>query len=139
MPLRLLIAISIVSELNSRLMDQEIASSFIGGQTAAETTIELTLYASSWLPPEEIIRSYNAAGSGRQRNKNMWKALGPATLDIMEEIILYLAEIWESAWLEGGGDQIALSTLKAIHKGTLMSLYRILSFLESNWLEDMVT
>ena len=55
----------------------------------------------------------------------------------MEWGALYLAEIWESAWLEGGGNQVANSELKTINKSKLMTLYKRKTFLESKWLEEM--
>ena len=50
---------------------------------------------------------------------------------------LYLAEIWESAWLQGGGQQIPLQEMKTISKTKLMSLYKRKTFLESKWLAQM--
>ncbi|MCP4203925.1 MAG: hypothetical protein GY769_18565 [bacterium] len=128
----------IVQKLNERLEGWQIASSFSGGRAAARATIDLAYDAIDLLSPEEIIDSYNAAGEGLRRNEDLWRDLGEATLDILELGAFYLAEIWESAWLEGGGNQVAQAELKRISKTRLMSLYKRKTFLESKWLEEMV-
>lgn len=127
----------IVATINQRLNECEIASNFTGAQQAAEVTIELARYVTDRLSPMTIINSYNNAGTGRARNENMWDDLGQATIDCQIEGTLYLAEIWESAWLEGGGNQIPNADLKRITKNKLKSLYKNKNFLKSKWLDEM--
>jgi hypothetical protein len=67
----------------------------------------------------------------------MWRDIGQATIDCLIEGTLYLAELWESAWTEGGGDSLPDSSLKTVRKDKLISLYRQKKFLESKWLDEM--
>jgi hypothetical protein len=127
----------IVTTINGKLRNKKISSTFQGAQKAAETCIELAKHVMSTLPPQTIIDSFNSAGSGRARNEDMWEDLGPATLDCLVSGTLCLATIWESAWIEGGGNQIPNSKLIKVSKTKLKNLYKKKSFLESNWLEDM--
>lgn len=126
----------IVPTITQRLDGVEIASHFQGAQRAAEVSIELIQFAFETLPPQTIIDSYNNAGTGRQRNEDMWNDLGDATLDCMIEASFYLAEIWESAWIEGGGNQIPNSELGRVSKNRLKTLYKNNNFVKSKFITE---
>lgn len=50
---------------------------------------------------------------------------------------LHLAMLWESAWREGGGDQIPGGQLIAIDRDALMALYTDQSFIRSYYLPEL--
>ena len=127
----------IIARINDALDGREIASNFHGRQRAAEVTVELTRYVRDRLSPEDIIQSYNEARGSGDTNRSMWQDLGEATIDCLIEGTLYLAEIWESAWLEGGGNNIAWARMGTVSKNKLRSIYRKKSFVKSKWLEGM--
>jgi len=49
-----------------------------------------------------------------------------------------MAIIWQSAWLEGGGGQIAATKLKKISEARLIELYEDKSFVPSFNLDKLV-
>ena len=49
----------------------------------------------------------------------------------------YLVSIWESAWRDGGGENIGWAHIREARQSTLRGLYRRESFIRSNYLEDM--
>ena len=91
--------VEIVDEINRNLDGGFIGSSLSGAQAAAEACMDLMDLAMDSLPPQTIIDSFNNAGSGRARNEDMFKDLGDLTIDLLIQSSLYLADIWQSAWL----------------------------------------
>ena len=56
----------------------------------------------------------------------------------MAEGSVYLAEMWENAWQEGGGYRISRSKLAPVSKAALKRLYLNKNYLKSYWLKEMV-
>lgn len=127
----------VVAGVNAQLNGFMIAETFTGSQAAAEATMDLIRFAAETMSPQRIIDAYLAARQTSNTNDAMWKALGDDTIVLISESALYLAEIWESAWLEGGGESIGLTHMKEIEQSKLRTLYRRESFVRSNYLEDM--
>jgi len=127
----------IVAGVAGALANVQIASRFQGAQRAAEATVELMQYAASVMSPQRIIDVYVAARQTSNVNDALWAALGKDTIDVVAESAMYLAEIWESAWLEGGGENIGWNHMVAVPHATLVKLYKSKTFLPSNYLEDM--
>lgn len=130
----------VVSEVK-KLVDATAAPPlFTGSANAADCVVQLMRRTIKALPPEDILASYEAH-RGPGQAKAMWDDLGARTLKRMADGAVTLAQIWQSAWTEGGGDKagaFSKPTLKApIDKKTLKKLYDNPKFAESNWLKDM--
>lgn len=128
--------VELVDAINDALDGLEIAESFSGGAQAAQAAVMLMDFTTRTLPPIEVIEAYNEK-EGTERIPHMWEVLSVRTVRCMVEGILYLAEMWESAWVEGGGDGIATSRLVAQDPDALRTLYLTKSWVESRWLDEM--
>ncbi|MEZ5330879.1 MAG: S1/P1 Nuclease [Thermoanaerobaculia bacterium] len=128
--------VELVEAINDALDGLEIAERFEGDAEAAQVTVMLMDFTTQTLPPIEVIEAYNAE-EGAARIPHMWQVLGPRTVRCMVEGILYLAEIWESAWIEGGGAQVPVSLLLEQDRDALRRLYLTKTWVESHWLDDM--
>lgn len=129
--------VEMIAGINNILDGSEVIGGFRGGQEAANATMQLMEYTLQTLPPGEVIEAYNQY-SGRERLPHMWEVLGDRTIDCMAEGAVYLAEMWENAWQEGGGNRISNSKLGPVSKAALKRLYLNKNFLESRWLKEMV-
>jgi hypothetical protein len=109
---------------------------FKGSVAAAHATVELMKKTMALIDPLEVIDAYNAEG-GQERVPHMWNVLGNRTMKTIANGARALATIWQSAWLEGGGNSITAAKLVAVSKVSLRALYLKKTFLESNWLKDM--
>lgn len=135
---------SMLNKFNDELMDAideeldgyTIANSFQGAQRAAEVSVELMAFVHSHLPPRTIIDEYLAAKETSNTNNALWEAVGDRATDCVIEGIMYLAEIWESAWIEGGGPNIGMSHMKRQTKASLRRLYKRKTFIESKFLHE---
>jgi hypothetical protein len=126
----------LIAGINRILKDQEVTVRYRGGKAAANATLQLMEYTLQTLPPRDVIAAYKER-SGRQRIPHMWDALGKRTIECMAEGTVYLAEMWENAWREGGGNRIAASMLGSVDKRALRRLYLNKRFLKSDWLKNM--
>ena len=123
--------------MNSAVGSKKVpTTSFTGAAAAAHATVDLMRKTFDLIAPIEVIDAYNAQ-QGHQRIDHMWTVLGKRTCKTIANGALTLAHIWQSAWLEGKGNQIPSSKLTTMATDTLRSLYLKKTFLESNWLKDM--
>jgi hypothetical protein len=109
---------------------------FKGPAAAAHLTVELMKKTLGLIDPLEVIDAYNAE-EGQERVPHMWNVLGARTMKTIANGARALATIWQSAWVEGGGNKIAVTKLVTVPTPLLQTLYLRKSFLESNWLKDM--
>jgi len=117
---------------------QKVKSSDIIGPSskdAAIRVIKLMKKTNQTLKPEEVIDSWKAA-AGTGKYDKMWADLGTQTIKNIAEGSKVMAILWQSAWINGNGNQIADSELKEISKQKLMSLYNRKTFAESFRLRD---
>ncbi|HEY6182034.1 MAG TPA: hypothetical protein VIW67_07305, partial [Terriglobales bacterium] len=128
----------VVSGMQLRLQNKKAPGPFKGADAAADAVVQLMKRTFARLAPQEIIDSFNAH-KGRAQLGLMWADLGERTLDVMADGALTLAQIWESAWIEGKGETkfSEAACKKAIPKPALTGLYMRKDFLESKWLRDM--
>ena len=66
----------------------------------------------------------------------MWQTLGARTIDVMADGCFCLAQLWDSAWKEGGGDT-AITRFDAIDEATLEGLYQNPDFLHSYTIDQI--
>ena len=71
-----------------------------------------------------------------QRADALWDALGENTIKVMADGAICLAQLWDSAWKEGGGDN-TIHDLGEIDESTLEALYQNPKFLPSMTLEQI--
>lgn len=124
--------VELVDLVNDRLDGLEITTSFRGGQNAADAIMQLMQFTIQTI---EVIEAFNAH-EGRRRTEHMWSVLKARTADCMAQGCLYLAEMWQSSWLEGGGPQIAMNRMNVQNKTTIKNLYLKKDWMESDWLRN---
>ncbi|HEY0457816.1 MAG TPA: hypothetical protein VGC97_01615 [Pyrinomonadaceae bacterium] len=127
-------AAELVVGVNNALNGEKFPSKVTGGKEAAIAVIELMRRTMSRIPPIEIIEVYNEVSPSR--TKNMWQKLSGRTFECIADGSLTLANLWQSAWTEGKGSQIAASKLKELTHQQLRDLYDNKTFVESFRLQD---
>jgi len=110
---------------------------YTGGKAAAKAVISLMEnVVSNILSPEEIIDVFNETES-RGRVANMWAKLKDASVNCVAAGAENLALFWESAWAEGGGDQLFTNDeLVAIAPDALIDRYMDIKQFPSYKLKD---
>ena len=108
---------------------------------AADAVVQLMQRTVEELPPEEVLEVYNRV-RGNGQSAAMWAELGERTVNRMADGAVTLATVWQSAWMQGGGDDdghIGLERCKTpVPNAALKALYDDKSFAESKWLFEMV-
>lgn len=103
------------------------------GSDAAKRTVDLmrsTLSRPS-LNPESIIKRYLAVASDKANlAKAMWALFGEDTKAAMQDGAHLLAVLWESAWIQGGGESANLPT-SALTPESAMAICEPSEFLPS--------
>ncbi|HVG06943.1 MAG TPA: S1/P1 Nuclease [Thermoanaerobaculia bacterium] len=130
----------LVTRINEKVKNLEVADGKLiqGGAAAANRVVRLMQDTIARLPPEVVVETW-VETKGPNHTRDLWEALADETVDCMVDGALCLAELWQSAWIEGDGDQVfagaALDT--PVSKSKLKSLYNDIKFVESRWLKDM--
>jgi hypothetical protein len=110
------------------------------GRGAAIATLKLMDRTAARIDPEKLVLAYarTQAGlttkhptKGKAVTDKLWAEFGEATALNMADGVLTLAMVWQAAWSEGNGDDIAQSQLKAIDTSRLQALYEDDTFVES--------
>jgi hypothetical protein len=127
----------IVDGINGRLSGVTVHATFQGGKGAALRVIDLMRETINLIDPETLVKAYNEEKKPGDRIERLWNDFGDDTMTSMANGCRCLGEIWESAWAEGGGQNIPHAKLKPIDIDLLTSIYRKNSFLLSRGLKDM--
>ena len=117
---------------------QKVKSSDILGPTSKDAAIRIVKLMKKTiqnLKPEEVIDSWKAA-AGHGKYDKMWADLGTQTIKNIAEGSKVMAILWQSAWINGNGNQIAESELKEVPRAKLQALYNKKTFAESFRLRD---
>jgi hypothetical protein len=103
------------------------------GKEAAAAIIALMSRSAERIPPRDLVDAYIEAGGTRTAavRDALWGRFDQQTIEVMTDGARVLARIWEGAWAEGGGGDIAEAELGAVDPERLMKLYRDLRFVES--------
>lgn len=111
-----------------------------GGHGAAVGVVQLMQKTFAAISPREIIDTFVPLQEEKPaaRAKAMWQKLGERTIDVMSDGCSCLAQLWDSAWQEGGGDT-NIAQFDAIDEATLEGLYRNPDFLHSYTLDTIGT
>ncbi|KPL25461.1 MAG: hypothetical protein AMJ75_01050 [Phycisphaerae bacterium SM1_79] len=96
-----------------------------GGQAWGQRTMDLLVYTYDQLKPTRIINAFNETIDlhWRSRYSYMIEKVGEPLCECIAEGTFRLAEIWENAWQEGGGDSVPNSQLVAVPEQDLSGLY----------------
>jgi len=129
--------VEMIAGTNEQLEGSSVTSDYSDGTAAEQAAMELMAVTLETLSPKKIISAFNHHDGGSKRTKYMWETLKKPTIDNMVQGAIYLAELWQAAWREGGGNSIGNSHLKKISKSKLKALYNKKSFLEAQWLHEM--
>ncbi len=127
----------LVTSVNRLLATRTVSEIIKGGERASDLVVRMMKNTIAALPPEKVIDVFNEV-RGRGQVSHMWQKLGEDTMNLVAEGALCLAALWQSAWIEGDGDQnVAIDQLKTVPEARLMSLYNAKGFVEARWLKDM--
>jgi hypothetical protein len=120
------------------LTGKSVAPTFSGGHGAAQRVIDLMRATFKTLPPANIVATYNAATTPAKRVADLWKAYGTATIGLMADGCVCLADIWASAWQDAGAEQSTpQSALGPVDEKLLASFYKDPAFLPSVGLKQL--
>jgi hypothetical protein len=130
-------AAEIVAGVNQALKDTTVGPAAAkGGHAAAAATVRLMRHVFETLPPLTIIEAYNQSRNQRLDYKKMFAALEKKTYSCLAAGCITLAELWATAWEEGGGAVIEDEKLAAIPRSVLQDLYNNRDFLPAFRLTD---
>ena len=104
-----------------------------GGHDAAVAVVNLMQQTFRAIAPKDIIAEFVKVQDQKpaQRADAMWRSLGDDTVKVMADGCFCLAQLWDSAWEEGGGDR-AIHDFNSIDETRLEQLYQDPSFLPSH-------
>jgi hypothetical protein len=126
------LVVAVESAIGNRKSKKDVS----GGKDAAASIIQLFRDVRKILAPEEIVDFFQTLTDNKPAQ--MWEEFGERTAKCMALGCLRLASLWQSAWVEGGGDQIPNNKLTEIKTTTLRQKYETKTFLESMNFKDMI-
>jgi hypothetical protein len=104
------------------------------GQAAGFAVVELMRRTRATIAPIDIVEAYGELEHPIARAKasaTLWKRFGKDTIRVLADGCRTLAMLWESAWVQGKGASIAKSSLKAVSRAKLKTLYEDQTFVPS--------
>jgi len=103
-----------------------------GGHAAAVTVVNLMQQTFKAIAPKDIVDAFVKVEDQKPaaRADALWKTLGKDTIKVMADGCICLAQLWDSAWKEGGGDT-TITALGAIDETVLEPIYQDPDFLHS--------
>jgi hypothetical protein len=109
-----------------------------GGHGAAVAVVGLMQKTFAAIAPADIINEYVKFGGSKpaSRADALWKKFGTATINVMADGCVCLAQLWDSAWQEGDGDT-SIRSATAIPQERLEALYQNPNFLPSHTLDSI--
>lgn len=126
----------IMQGVEQRLRDGSAWPLVVGGHAAATSVVGLMQKTFATLAPSKIIDTFLPVQQEKPsvRAETLWRTLGQPTIAVMADGCFCLAQLWDSAWQEGGGDT-RITSFDAIDQATLEGLYRNPAFLKSYTLD----
>ncbi len=109
-----------------------------GGHAAAVAVVDLMQKTFQAIAPKDIVDEFVKVQDQKPaaRADAMWKVLGQDTVKVMADGCMCLAQLWDSAWAEGGGDA-HIHALGSIEQSALEKLYQSPDFLPSHTLDTI--
>jgi hypothetical protein len=107
-----------------------------GGHGAAVAVVNLMQQTFNTIAPKDIIADFVKVEGQKPaaRADALWDVLGEDTIKVMADGAISLAQLWDSAWKEGGGDS-TIHDLGEIDQSRLETLYQNPKFLPSMTLD----
>ncbi len=109
-----------------------------GGHGAATAVVNLMQQTFKAIAPKDIVADYVKVQTDKPAAQAdaLWKSLGQDTIKVMADGAICLAQLWDSAWKEGGGDT-RIGDLEEISQAVLEKLYQNPQFLPSHTLDTI--
>lgn len=102
-----------------------------GGKNAARLVLTLMYTTYQLIPPQDIVDNF----AQNRSVKKLFDAFGEKTKQTIANGAHTMAVLWQSAWVEGGGDLLSSEPITFEHQ-TLMDWYKTPSFVQSYKLND---
>jgi hypothetical protein len=108
------------------------------GHDAAVAVVNLMQQTFRAIPPKDVVAEFVNVQDQKpaQRADAMWRSLGDDTVKVMADGCICLAQLWDSAWEEGGGDR-TIHDFNSIDETRLEQLYQNPSFLPSHTIDTI--
>lgn len=130
--------LEIFQAVDTQLSQAVLPSPVDSGHGAAVAVVELMQKTFDTIAPQRIIdvfvnvQELKPAGQADA----LWEELGIDTITVMTNGCLCLAQLWDSAWQQGNGDN-TIDSLAAIDESVLEELYKNRDFLPSHTLNTI--
>jgi hypothetical protein len=128
-------------EIERNLSDNHGLELVGSGKEAGLATLRLMDETARILPPTKLIDTFEANG-GFENNTNafkatLWRATRAETGQVMALGARYLAMLWDSAWIAGGGEANGTALLTARNRDVVKGLYESTQFLPSLTIDEI--
>jgi hypothetical protein len=128
---------ALMSEVDAAVGPRHAMALVRGGQDAGFAVVELMRRTRNRIDPMALIEAYTAVPQGDGNALEvLWNKFGTATSEAIADGCRVLAMLWESAWLEGGGQAIH-GLLEAVPANELIALYSDQLFVPSLPLDEV--
>ncbi len=109
-----------------------------GGHDAAVAVVNLMQQTFKTISPKDIVAEFVRVQDQKPapRADAMWRSLGDDTVKVMADGCVCLAQLWDSAWEEGGGDR-TIRDFNPIDETRLELLYQNPGFLPSHTIDTI--
>ncbi|MCX5752565.1 MAG: hypothetical protein NTW97_02830 [Candidatus Krumholzibacteria bacterium] len=122
-------AANMLTAVNDALSGVTAAAGVTGGRDAAREAMKMMEASFDTLSPKAIIAADDPGKNQPDRGRILWDAIGPQTAKLVASGCTLLAQLWESAWAEGKGDEIPWDALKTVEESYISDKVR-----DGNWL-----
>ena len=124
--------------IDNLLQTTALPATVTGGHAAAVAVVRLMQATFRVIPPMSIVDAYATTDGDKPapRADALWDEFGEGTVKVMTGGALTLAQLWLSAWKEGGGDA-KITKLTAVDEATLAAIYQDPAFLPSKTLNTI--
>ena len=118
---------ALLASVNTRLQQQAPAAPAIAtGHEAATALIEMMHGAHQRLSPTDIIEADDPTLKPKARAEHLWNNndIRDATVASLADSVRLLARLWETAWQQGGGNQLPQNAIRTFSEAKLSGVYR---------------
>ena len=126
--------LTLIPALRTKLNTPHTMTLVTGGQAAGFAIVELTRRVRGAIKPMDIVEAYAKSLTALAKNKragNLWDKFGTETTAAMVDGCRTLAMLWDSAWAEGGGNQVEQTKIRKITQKSLQKIYESQDFVPS--------
>jgi hypothetical protein len=109
-----------------------------GGHAAAVAAVNLMQLTFKAIAPRDIVAAFVKVQDQKPaaRADALWRSLGEDTIHVMADGCICLAQLWDSAWQEGGGDN-HIKSFEMIDEERLEQIYQNPEFLPSHTIDTI--